>query len=100
MTFRARENAMSGQEHSVTLRRYQVADYDSVATLWTRILEVFSEAKRNAFWVVESSNQIVGSFGIESRSESDTELRRMSWALPSACSIALKQQRVNADSLK
>jgi GNAT superfamily N-acetyltransferase len=96
---------MSGQEHSVTLRRYQVADYDSVATLWTRInrelappgmeelferyiattiddelkplLEVFSEAKRNAFWVVESSNQIVGSFGIESRSENDTELRRM-----------------------
>jgi N-acetylglutamate synthase-like GNAT family acetyltransferase len=96
---------MSCQEHPVIFRRYQAADYDSVAMLWTRInrelapvgmeelfeqyiaktiddelkqlLEIFSEAKRNAFWVVESSNQIVGSFGIESRSESDTELRRM-----------------------
>jgi GNAT superfamily N-acetyltransferase len=39
--------------------------------------EIFSEAKRNAFWVVESSSKIVGSFGIESRNLSDTELRRM-----------------------
>jgi N-acetylglutamate synthase-like GNAT family acetyltransferase len=81
------------------------ADYDSVASLWTRInrelapagmeelfeqyiamtiegelnrlLEVFSEAKRNAFWVVESQNEIVGSFGIESRDGNATELRRM-----------------------
>ena len=96
---------MSCQEHPVIFRRYQAADYDSVAMLWARInselapvgmeelfeqyiaktiddelkqlLEIFSEAKRNAFWVVESSNQIVGSFGIENRSESDTELRRM-----------------------
>lgn len=91
--------------HPVTLRRYQAADYNSVASLWTRVnrelapvgmeklfeqyiamtidgelkqlLDVFSEAKRNAFWVVESENQIVGSFGIERRSVSDTELRRM-----------------------
>jgi putative acetyltransferase len=42
-----------------------------------QLLEVFSETKRNAFWVVECSNRIVGSFGIESRSASDTELRRM-----------------------
>jgi putative acetyltransferase len=90
---------------SVTIRRYQVADYHSVASLWTRInrelapvgmeelfeqyiamtidgelnqlLEVFSEAKRNCFWVVECQNKIVGSFGIESRNVSDTELRRM-----------------------
>jgi GNAT superfamily N-acetyltransferase len=91
--------------HPVTFRRYQAADYDSVASLWTRInrelapvgmgelfeqyiamtidgelkqlLEVFSEAKRNAFWVVESADEIVGSFGIESRSFNETELRRM-----------------------
>jgi len=90
--------------HSVTFRRYQAADYNSVASLWTRVnrelapvgmeklfeqyismtidgelklLEVFSEAKRNSFWVVESANEIVGSFDIESHSINDTELRRM-----------------------
>jgi GNAT superfamily N-acetyltransferase len=91
--------------HPVTFRRYQATDYRSVASLWTRInrelapvgmeelfeqyiamtidgelkqlLEVFSEANRNAFWVVQSANEIVGSFGIESRSVNDTELRRM-----------------------
>lgn len=89
----------------VTFRRYHATDYRSVASLWTRInrelapvgmehlfeqyiamtidgelkqlLKVFSEAKRNAFWVVESANEIVGSFGIEGRSVNDTELRRM-----------------------
>jgi GNAT superfamily N-acetyltransferase len=91
--------------HPVTFRRYQATDYSAVAALWTRInrelapagmeelfeqyivttingelkqlLEVFAEAKRNAFWVVESTDGIVGSFGIESRSVRDTELRRM-----------------------
>jgi RimJ/RimL family protein N-acetyltransferase len=91
--------------HPVTFRGYQLTDYSSVASLWTRInrelapvgmeklfeqyiamtidgelkqlLQVFSETKRNAFWVVESPNGIVGSFGIEGRSDSDTELRRM-----------------------
>jgi GNAT superfamily N-acetyltransferase len=43
----------------------------------TQLLKVFSETKRNAFWVVESVNEIIGSFGIESRGVSDTELRRM-----------------------
>ena len=89
----------------VTIRRYRIADYDAVAALWTRInrelapagmeelferyiattidgelkqlLEVFSEAKRNAFWVVASENEIVGCFGIESHGAHDTELRRM-----------------------
>jgi GNAT superfamily N-acetyltransferase len=89
----------------VIFRRYRSTDYSSVASLWTRInrelapvgmerlfeqyiamtidgelnqlLEVFSDAKRNAFWVVESPNGIVGSFGIEGHSSSDTELRRM-----------------------
>ena len=91
--------------HPVTFRGYQITDYGSVASLWTRInrelapvgmeklfeqyiamtidgelkqlAEVFSEAKRNAFWVVESANGIVGSFGIESHGVTDTELRRM-----------------------
>jgi GNAT superfamily N-acetyltransferase len=92
-------------DHPVIFRRYQAADYDPVAALWTRInrelapagmeqlferyiamtlddeltrlLEVFSEARRNAFWVVENADGIVGSFGIESRSANETELRRM-----------------------
>ena len=91
--------------HPVTFRRYQTADYYLVASLWTRVnrelapvgmeklfeqyilmiidgelkqlLEVFSEARRNAFWIVESANEIVGSFGIESHGIDDTELRRM-----------------------
>ena len=91
--------------YPVTFRRYQATDYGPVAALWTRInrqlapagmeelfeqyiamtidgelkqlAEVFSEAKRNAFWVVESTNEIVGSFGIESHGVTDTELRRM-----------------------
>ena len=91
--------------HPVTFRRYQAADYGAVAALWTRInrelapagmeelfeqyiattingelkqlLEVFSEEKRNAFWVVESADEIVGCFGIESHGADDTELRRM-----------------------
>ena len=91
--------------HPVTFRRYRIADYDVVAALWTRInrelapagmeelferyiattidgelkqlLDVFSEAGRNAFWVVESADEIVGCFGIESHGTHDTELRRM-----------------------
>src|ERR1700712_2674686 len=91
--------------YPVIFRRYRATDYSSVAALWARInrelapagmerlfeqyiamtidgelkqlLEVFSEAKRNAFWVVESANEIVGSFGIEGRGVDDTELRRM-----------------------
>jgi GNAT superfamily N-acetyltransferase len=91
--------------HPITFCRYQAADYGSIASLWTRVnrelapvgmekifeqyiamtidgelkqlLEIFSEAKRSAFWVVEGPNRIVGSFGIEGRSVSDTELRRM-----------------------
>ena len=96
---------MITKAHPVTFRGYQVTDFSSVASLWTRInrelapagmeklfeqyiamtidgelkqlLEVFSETKRNAFWVVASLNEIIGSFGIESRSISHTELRRM-----------------------
>jgi putative acetyltransferase len=96
---------MTDTSDFVTFREYRPADQDSVASLWTRInrelapvgmeklmeqyiamsldgelkqlAEVFSKAKRNAFWVVESADGIIGSFGIESRNVSDTELRRM-----------------------
>ena len=96
---------MIGPARSINFRKYRTADFDPVAALWTRINrelapagmeelferyiamtlddelarlpEVFSEAKRNHFWVVEDHTKIVGSFGIESRSASDTELRRM-----------------------
>jgi len=91
--------------YPIIFRRYQTTDYAPVASLWRRInlqlapagmeelferyiamtidgelkqlTEVFSEANRNAFWVVESANAIVGSFGIESHGVNDTELRRM-----------------------
>jgi len=91
--------------YPVIFRRYQTTDYGPVASLWRRInlqlapagmeelferyiavtidgelkqlAEVFSKARRNAFWVVEGANEIVGTFGIESHGISDTELRRM-----------------------
>jgi len=94
-----------GQDLSVAFRRYQPSDYDQVAALWSRINrelapagmeelfeqyiatmisgelvrlpEVFSEAKKNAFWVVDRQRGIVGCFGIESHNETETELRRM-----------------------
>jgi len=96
---------MVGEDLIVVFRRYQPSDYDQVAALWSRInrelapagmeeifeqyiattirgelvhlSEVFSEAKRNAFWVVDYQGVIVGCFGIESQSETNTELRRM-----------------------
>ena len=96
---------MDGEHSQVNFRAYQTADFDQVASLWTRInrelapvderelfeayiataidgeltrlLDIFSEAKRNAFWVVASGTQIVGSFGIQSCSQECTELRRM-----------------------
>ena len=97
--------ARSFLAHPVTFRRYEATDYGAVAALWTRVnrelapagmeelferyiattidgelrqlSEIFSEARRNAFWVVESASAIVGSFGIESHGAGDTELRRM-----------------------
>jgi GNAT superfamily N-acetyltransferase len=96
---------MVESEWSVIFRAYQVADYGPVAALWTRINRelappemrelfeqyittaingelrhlqgVFAEAKRNDFWVVQADKGVVGTFGIESRSEDSTELRRM-----------------------
>jgi GNAT superfamily N-acetyltransferase len=96
---------MSEIEFPVTFRAYQLADFEPVAALWTRInrelappdmrqlferyietvisgelrqlQEIFSAAKQNAFWVVEADKGIIGTFGIESRSKDSTELRRM-----------------------
>jgi GNAT superfamily N-acetyltransferase len=90
---------------SVSFRAYEASDYEQVAALWTRInrelapvhmrelfeeyiavalngelrqlQQIFSAARRNAFWVVESGPRIIGTFGIESRGDGSTELRRM-----------------------
>jgi putative acetyltransferase len=43
----------------------------------SRLRDVFSEARRNAFWVVETGDGIIGMFGIEGRGNECTELRRM-----------------------
>lgn len=42
-----------------------------------RLGEIFSPAKRNAFWVVTTEMRIIGMFGIESYNSDTTELRRM-----------------------
>jgi putative acetyltransferase len=90
---------------TLTIRPYDTADYDQVVALFTRInrelapdhmreqfdryiatvidgelkqlSEIFSPARRNAFWVVEANTEIVGMFGIEAHDEGRTELRRM-----------------------
>jgi GNAT superfamily N-acetyltransferase len=100
-----RKVTMAVPEEPVTIRAYREADYHQVAALWARINrelappdmqeqfeqyistmingelrllhDVFSDAKRNAFWVVEVDKLIIGTVGIESRSEDTTELRRM-----------------------
>lgn len=92
----------------VGMRPYAYSDFEAVADLWTRVnrelapagmealfeqyiataiedelarlLDIFSSARRNAFWVVEPadcSQLIIGTFGIESHSIETTELRRM-----------------------
>jgi GNAT superfamily N-acetyltransferase len=100
-----RTAAVVGQDISAVFRYYQPSDYGQVAALWSRInrelapagmeelfeqyiatmisgelarlSEVFSETKKNAFWVVDRQGEIVGCFGIESHSGTETELRRM-----------------------
>ena len=90
---------------SVSFRGYEVGDYEQVAALWTRINrelapahmrelfeeyiavalngelrqlpDIFSAARRNAFWVVQSGARTIGTFGIENRGDDSTELRRM-----------------------
>jgi GNAT superfamily N-acetyltransferase len=96
---------VAGPESPVTIRTYESADHEAVVSLFTRInrelappdmrerfeeyiatsiegemshlRDIFSEAKRNAFWVVAIDEKIAGMFGIESRGEDSTELRRM-----------------------
>jgi RimJ/RimL family protein N-acetyltransferase len=96
---------MAQAERPWTIRAYENADYEEVVALFTRInrelapanmrelferyvttaisgelrelQNIFSEAERNAFWVVEIDGHLVGMFGIERRSEDRTELRRM-----------------------
>jgi GNAT superfamily N-acetyltransferase len=43
----------------------------------SHMLDIFSETRRNAFWVVEAEGRIIGMFGIERRDDDSTELRRM-----------------------
>jgi GNAT superfamily N-acetyltransferase len=95
-------------EHDVDFRPYVASDFEVVADLWARVnrelapagmemlfeqyiattiegelsrlLDVFSQARRNAFWVVElgdGSGRVVGTFGIECHDSNTTELRRM-----------------------
>jgi len=96
---------MVTSDKPATIRAYENADYAQVVDLFIRInrelappdmreqfelyiqtsidgemsrlLDIFSETKRSAFWVVERGDQIIGMFGIESRSDDSTELRRM-----------------------
>jgi GNAT superfamily N-acetyltransferase len=95
-------------KHDVDFRPYVASDFEAVADLWARVnrelapagmetlfeqyiattiegelsrlIDIFSQARRNAFWVVElagGSRRIVGTFGIECRDSDTTELRRM-----------------------
>ena len=95
-------------KHDVDFRAYVASDFEAVADLWARVnrelapagmetlfeqyiattiegelsrlLDIFSQARRNAFWVVElagGSRRIVGTFGIECHDGDTTELRRM-----------------------
>ena len=96
---------MAETEHVEKIRAYRQGDYEQVAELWARInrelaptdmidqfeqyiatalsgelqqlQNIFSEAKRSAFWVVGIDEEIIGTFGIESRSQDTIELRRM-----------------------
>ena len=96
---------MAETEQSECFRAYRQADYEQVSALWARInrelapanmreqfeqyiatalsgelrqlLDIFSETKRNAFWTVAVGEEIIGTFGIERRSQDTTELRRM-----------------------
>jgi putative acetyltransferase len=43
----------------------------------SQLRDIFSETRRNAFWVVEAGGEIIGIFGIECRDDETTELRRM-----------------------
>ena len=101
-------NSDVAEKHDVEFRPYTASDFEAVADLWARVnrelapagmetlfeqyiattiegelsrlLDIFSLARRNAFWVVQltgGSRRIVGTFGIECHDRHTTELRRM-----------------------
>jgi putative acetyltransferase len=57
--------------------RFEQYIQTSVDGEMSRLRDIFSETRRNAFWVVEAGDEIIGMFGIECRSDDSTELRRM-----------------------
>jgi len=67
-----RELAPAGMREQFE-RYVQTAIRDEIG----RLHEVFAEEKRNAFWVVEAGDELIGMFGIECRGNESTELRRM-----------------------
>jgi GNAT superfamily N-acetyltransferase len=72
-------NAGDGCELAPPNLRERFEDYiaTSIKGELSRLRNIFSEAERNAFWVVGIDEQIVGMFGIENRGDDCTELRRM-----------------------
>lgn len=93
---------VTASEESMTIRAYEDRDYDEFADLFVRVTralemralfeeyiataingelnqlrEVFSESQRNAFWIVEIDQKVIGAFGIEAGGANTTELRRM-----------------------
>jgi GNAT superfamily N-acetyltransferase len=57
--------------------RFETYIQTSIDGEMSHLRDVFSRIKRNAFWVVETDGAIIGMFGIESRGDDSTELRRM-----------------------
>jgi len=57
--------------------RFEVYISASISGEVNQLHDIFSETRRNAFWVVETRGRIIGMFGIESRGDEATELRRM-----------------------
>jgi putative acetyltransferase len=57
--------------------RFEAYIQTSIDGEMSRLPDIFSETRRNAFWVVETDDEIIGMFGIESRGNDSTELRRM-----------------------
>jgi hypothetical protein len=48
-----------------------------------QVRDIFSGIKRDAFWTVETGDEMIGTFRIESRSNANMEHRRM-WAIVAA----------------
>jgi GNAT superfamily N-acetyltransferase len=57
--------------------RFEQYIQSSIDGEMSRLRDIFCETRRNAFWVVATGDQVIGMFGIESRGDDSTELRRM-----------------------